>query len=240
VTGPSVEAALADLARQIAWPGEVNVAIPGPRRQQRRLAWAAVLAGVALLLALTPPGRQAVAGLARVVGIEIEFRELDVTVGDDLSLGRAVDLTGAAAAVDFELQVPRQLGLPDALYVRSGGAPIPQVWMVWAASDVVPEVDDTGVGALLTQFRAVPEVESLTKLAGAGVDVVQVDVGGEPGFWLAGGPHVVVFDRGTFAESSRMAANVLIWTNDGITYRLESSLDLQAALALATDLGPAT
>ena len=64
-----------------------------------------------------------------------------------------------------------------------------------------------------------------------------VSVGGEPGFWISGAPHAfffVCYDAGECRqERYRLAGNVLIWEQDGVTLRLESALPREEALAIA-------
>ena len=95
------------------------------------------------------------------------------------------------------------------------------------------------MGAVLTEFRAQLEDEFiLKKLPGAGVDVELVTVDGSEGYWIEG-PHSVgyVDSEGEFREDGpRLAGNTLIWVEGGVTYRLESALDKDAALALASSL----
>ena len=41
-------------------------------------------------------------------------------------------------------------------------------------------------------------------------------------------------------DSARLTGNVLLWEAEGVTYRLESSLDLELSLAIAESLAPVT
>ena len=63
------------------------------------------------------------------------------------------------------------------------------------------------------------------------------DVSGEPGFWISGAPHgffLVCYDAGECRqERYRLAGNVLLWEQDGVTLRLESALTLEDALDIA-------
>ncbi len=102
----------------------------------------------------------------------------------------------------------------------------------------LPAIPGSNAGLILAQFRADPEEESITKLVSAGIQVISVDVNGEQGYWIAGGPHVLVFNDGDFAEPTRSNGNVLIWTDGEITYRLETALNLAEALDLARNLEP--
>jgi hypothetical protein len=64
-------------------------------------------------------------------------------------------------------------------------------------------------------------------------------VNGEPGFWIEGHPHVVdyVDPSGRAGRlSSRLVGNTLLWNQEGLTVRIESSLSLERSLAIATSL----
>lgn len=230
-----VELALADLAQHIDWPPEVDVARSPRKARSRRLVWVAALAAIVIGIAVLPAGREAVAGLARVLGIEIEFRDADPDLAVGLDLGPAVEADDALAAVDFALVFPGLVGLPDAFHLRATRLTT-QVWTVWEPADGLPAIAGTNAGLIMTQFRANPDETSIRKLASANVEVISIDVNGEQGYWLAGGPHLVVFNDGDFGETSRSNGNVLIWTDEAITYRMETSLTLTEALELAQNL----
>lgn len=231
-----IELALRDLRQHLDWPAEVNVALTPRRAPSRRLIWVAAAASLLIVIALLPAGREAVASLARVLGIQIEFRDAP-EVAEGLNLGPEVGANKAAAAVDFELALPTSPGSPDAFYLREPPLAT-QVWTVWEPTNELPQIPGSNAGLILAQFRADPEEESITKLVSAGIAVISVDVNGGQGFWIAGGPHALVFNDGDFAEASRSNGNVLIWTHGEITYRLETALNLVAALELARNLEP--
>ena len=233
---PDLERALHELRHHLDWPAEVDVALTPRRAPSRRLIWVAAVTSLLIVFALLPAGREAVAGLARVLGIEIEFRNAP-DVAEGLDLGPEVREDEAAAAVDFELAFPALAGTPEGFHLRET-PPTTQVWTVWEPTTELPAIPDSNAGLILAQFRADPEDESITKLVSAGIQVISVDVNGEPGYWIAGGPHVLVFNDGDFAEATRSNGNVLIWTDGDITYRLETSLNLPEALDLARNLGP--
>ena len=59
---------------------------------------------------------------------------------------------------------------------------------------------------------------------------------GEWGLWFSGGPHVLMwqFNFGRVHRvETRLAGNVLLWLDQGITYRLEGDLDKSQMLQLA-------
>jgi hypothetical protein len=177
-----------------------------------------------------------VASLAEILGIRIEFRDEASDAAAGLDLGATVSASDVLAAIDFDLLIPVSVGPPDAFHLRPG----PQAWLVWEPTDSLPPIPETSAGLILAEFRANPEEESIVKLANAGVEVISVDVNGEQGFWLEGGPHTVLFDLGDYAEASRSTGNVLLWTDGPITYRMETSLSMVEALALARDTEPLT
>jgi hypothetical protein len=163
-------------------------------------------------------------------------------VGATLLLGRPVTLDDAQAAVDFPVRVPTAAGFnaPGEVYLldQDEGA---MVSFVYPAAPELPASDETGVGALLTQFRGEADRGLIEKgLPGEGARETQleaVSVAGEPGFWISGAPHgffLVCYDAGECGqERYRLAGNVLLWEQDGVTLRLESALTLENALAIA-------
>jgi hypothetical protein len=171
-------------------------------------------------------------------------------VGTPLRLGKPVTLSEAEAAVDFPILLPTAEGFqsPPEIYLLGRGEDA-MVSFVYPAGDELPESELTGVGALLTQFRGHSE-RNLIEKGLLGIDgeptttLERVNVGGERGFWIAGAPHSAFFvcheDGECREERYRLAGNVLIWERDGVTLRLESELDLAAALGIAESMQPAS
>ena len=61
-------------------------------------------------------------------------------------------------------------------------------------------------------------------------------VDGEPGFWLAGASHGVLYEHASGAvreAPARLAGNTLIWRRGGLTLRLEADITKERALAIA-------
>ncbi|MCC2629026.1 MAG: uncharacterized protein K0S14_2676 [Thermomicrobiales bacterium] len=163
-------------------------------------------------------------------------------------LGRPVTLAEAQAAVDFPVRVPTAAGFdaPGEIYLvdQEEGA---MVSFVYPAAPGLPASDETGVGALLIQFRGEADrgliEKGLPDDGAQGTHLEAVSVSGDPGFWISGAPHgffLVCYDAGECRqERYRLAGNVLLWEQDGVTLRLESALSLQDALAIAESV-PAT
>lgn len=247
MTERSIEGALAELAESIAWPTPVDFASRlHLDRQARRtrvplVAWVAGPVALILTLLLIPPARLAVANLLEVAGIRFEFGTTpDLGPSTSLAPGQPVELESAQSAVDFPILVPAALDPPTALHLLQWDLGI-QVFLAWEASERLPEVGASGTGLLLAEFRADLNEAFFAKILEGGTSVDRVTVHGVTAFWLSGAPHVFMFETGRrdlVEDESRLTGNVLIWERDGITYRLESSLDLDESLAIAESLRP--
>jgi hypothetical protein len=226
-----------------SWGGGVGV----------RAAWllaAILLIAIAGGLVLFPEARNAIADRLGLKGVlvrwvdEVPTPELS-RVGSPLLLGRPISLEGAQAAVDFPVLVPAAAGFntPQEIYFldQDQGA---MVSFVYPAAPGLPETDETGVGALLTQFKGEADRDLIEKGllndGGQETHLEAVTVGGEQGFWISGAPHaffVVCYDAGECRqERYRLAGNVLIWEQEGVTLRLESALSREDALAIAESI----
>lgn len=89
---------------------------------------------------------------------------------------------------------------------------------------------------LVTQFRADLEGDFFfKKLVGAQTDIEYLMVRGAPGYWVRGAHFFLYVDEeGRMREENiRLAANVLLWEEDGITYRVEGSFGKATALDIA-------
>jgi hypothetical protein len=211
------------------------------------LVAAILLLAIASGLVLFPEARHAIADRLGLQGVLIRWVDevpspQPSPVGAPLLLGRPVSLDEAQEAVDFPVRVPTAAGFdaPGEIYLlaQDEGA---MVSFIYPAAPGLPASDQTGVGALLTQFQGEADRGLIEK--GLPDDSAQVtrleaiSVGGEPGFWISGAPHgffFVCYDAGECRqERYRLAGNVLLWEQDGVTLRLESTLSREAALAIA-------
>ncbi|TML26243.1 MAG: hypothetical protein E6G26_12165 [Actinobacteria bacterium] len=73
------------------------------------------------------------------------------------------------------------------------------------------------------------------KFVGPTTHIEEVPLG-EFGLWLSGAPHVLVWQFGNV--QTRLAGNVLLWLQSGVTYRLEGQLTKGQMLALARQITP--
>jgi hypothetical protein len=220
-------------------PGRKRVRLPEARRLA--VAFAVLLAVVGAVLAV-PPARSAILEFLGLRGATIErvetLPELPAAVRDAIP-GRAVSLEEAQQSVEFEVLVPGLLDEPDNVFY-SPSVPGGRISLVYGPDDSLPASRYTGVGLLVTEFRGDFTPELVGKLVDGGVSVEPVTVGGQPGYWIEGGPHVFFFRdaRGDVLEDTmRLAGNTLLVERGTTLVRLEGSREL--TLAIAESLRPA-
>lgn len=156
--------------------------------------------------------------------------------GAGVGLGTAVSLDDARGLVDFPIVLPTtpDPGLPDVVYHRLG-----RIALVWSPDADLPATLDPTIGLLISEFHGTFERGVVLKLADAGTRVEAVSVGGAPGYWIDGEVHFFWYldpDGSQIDDTYRAVGDTLVWTRDGITYRLETSLGREAAIRLAESL----
>jgi hypothetical protein len=225
-----------DLPARVRARIEDAVAPPGrrPLRIRARVAIAAVAALAVGGVTLGP----AIADWLGIDGVRVRQEAPPVTaVGQSLDLGEAVSHDDAEAQVGFDLQVPGRLGDPDELWIDHA-ALVPIVTLVYRPRPGLPAAELTGAGALLSELRgAVDDRTVIDKFArDARVELVRVN--GARALWIEGAHEVAMLapDGRIVVERVRLAANVLLWERDGITFRLESVLTRDAAIRIAASV----
>lgn len=226
------------------------VAPPAPVYVRRRLLLVAAVIALIVAAALAiPQSRTTIAGWLDFGGIRLEIvdRIIDrddaslVEIDSSLLLGDESSLGGAVDAVNYPLmQLPDET--PDRVFVRQQENNA-MVSMLYPATDDLPEIGDTGVGALLIQIENRSDFDFLVKHAppDGGYEFVSMDNGIE-GFWvISGNLSAIPYDpRDTFGldKVSRPTGNVLLWNENGVTFRLETALARREAIALAERIVP--
>ena len=220
---------------------------PAPRWSLfRRLPSRAPLVALAALLiavlagTLDPSVRSAVAHFFHVQGVVItrEPSPLPSLPSVRVSPGTRVTLQQAQKAVTFPVLIPDSLGNPDGIYLDrqlAGNG----VALVYLPRQGLPETRTTGVAVLVTEFRASLVGADLGKDLDPKTVIEEISVQGVPAYWIAGAPHTLVVigpDGNARPDSLRLAANTLIWSRQGVTYRIESSLGKQETLRLAESM----
>ena len=207
-------------------------------RHWRRVAvGAAVAAAVALLVLVIPPARHAVADLFGIGGERItRTSSLPSNLGTRFDLGRPIDVEDARRHASAPIATPDRIGAPDAAFT---GRPAAGTSFVWKPSAPLPRVFDSDIGLLLTEFPGGLNRQLVEKAVPTGTTIEPVTVNGADGYWLGNGVHAFFYldaDGEPQPDTARLAANTLLWARDGVTYRLESALDRDAALAIARQL----
>lgn len=203
------------------------------------IAIAAVVV-VALVFVASPTARQAVADLLDAAGVRISFTaDTTPVAGAGLDLGQPVSVERVPDAVGFDVRIPvgDQPGPPDGIYLSEGD----QVTMVWTGTPALPAAGTTDIGLLLTQGEATHGLEVAEKAVGPGTDVHNLMVEGQPGLWIEGAPHSLTFldaEGNPVEETTRLAANVLLWGAHGVNHRLETTGNLQTAMTFVDALQP--
>lgn len=223
-----LERRLSDLGGAIAYPATptFDLSFEGRRAPGRlrplALAFALLVAALAGVLAFSPGARSAFLELFRLKGATVQLTETLPEVEIQLpSFGERVTREEAERRVGFRLL---DLGEPDAVFVR--GTRI--------ATLVYGPVEKPRLA--LSQLRGGVWDGFVKKAGGGGTTVEQVTVKGEPGLFVSGDEHVVMYldERGRISdELTYLAGTVLLWNRGDLLLRLEGDLTRAEALELA-------
>jgi hypothetical protein len=215
---------------------------PGPGGRRLLLAAAAALLVALAATLLAPASRDAVARWLGIGSVTVTYtNDVPAAAGRTYDLGNPVSPSRAAEranAAGWRLAAPAAAGDPARAFV---GRPAGAVNLTWAPSAERPEIADSGIGLLFTALPGTTDAGGMAKQATGGTTIQLVRVGDRPAYWIEGEPHeVVLTDRNgdIVHDSSRLAGNALIWTEDDVTYRLESALERDEAIGLASTLRP--
>jgi hypothetical protein len=204
---------------------------------------------LALLLGLwsVPPVRAAILEFLQIGAVRIWFTEptpeptLAPTTTPQATptpLQSLLNLAGATTPAEAEAQAgfsirlptyPTGLGPPDGVFYQEVGGPV--VVLVWMNPEKSNQAEYSlqifGEGAVVNKIS--PSV------------VMTTTVNGNPAAWTSG-PYLLAYGSGREAEWEMrylVTGHVLIWTEDGLTYRLESDLSMEEAIRMAESLRPA-
>lgn len=202
-----------------------------PARRTLALAALALLLLAAGAVAAVPASRHAVLDWLGLRSVRIErVTKLPALppgrVGGKLDLGTRTTLPAARAHASFHVLVPPRA--PDEIYFAHtpvGG----RVSLVYAARGGRPRM-------LVTEFRGEQPRGFLFKTLGPGTTAEPVRVNGNPGVWVAGRPHELVFrdaNGNVQSDSVRLAGNTLLWQHGGVLVRLEARVPKAEALRIA-------
>lgn len=177
------------------------------RGQRRRVLAFAVAAGVAALaVAFAVPGsRASLLRFFHVRGAAVSVVDTLPPLTSHRSLGQPIPLDTAS----FRLLLPSGRS-PETAYAGDGG-----YWLRYP-------------GLVLFEFESGGGSEILKKVTVGRARVEYVQVRGEPGIWI-GARHALYLPGGPPVAAGR----TLIWQHGRVTLRLEASVGLERALAIA-------
>jgi hypothetical protein len=147
-------------------------------------------------------------------------------------LGDQVALDELSMAVGFAIELPAGRA-PDAAYAVDAGTGA--ALLAWKADDRSPRLPGTPWGLVLMEIAGT-EQEILVKTVNAFEDTDEVRLDGAPAYWIHA-PHELEVITDSGEERFHIEGNVLIWERGGITYRLETPLDLAATKEIAGSIG---
>lgn len=200
--------------------------LPGRALWTPRRALALATVAVLALLALAAAGRL-VLGAA-----EIRVQPGVSPTGPPLrppELGEPVPLEDLSTRVGFPVALPEGPP-PDAGYAIETDWGSLGALLVWRAQDEAERLPGTPWARILMQLETDRAIA--LKSVGAFEDVREVRVEGRRAYWIDA-PHTLVIRTATGEERLSVQGNVLIWVERGITFRLETTLELGPAVAMA-------
>ncbi|CCH18961.1 hypothetical protein [Micromonospora lupini] len=235
-----LEAELRDLSAWLETPDPPDVTagvrarlVRGVRRRRRWRSYAAA-ALVALLVAVLPPTRAAIADalgeVLRFAGVSIATSptpSLPAGEPSPLPSQRTVGLDEARRAVRFPIRMPSALGPPERATVAAPDG---------TGTHRVATLLYDGGALRLDAFDGRLDLTFHKQTSRPGAEWTEVN--GSFAIWVDG-PHVVSYvDRSgqVRKETARLAASTLIWEQSDVTYRLEGSLTRAEALKIARSL----
>jgi hypothetical protein len=203
-----------------------------PRRRRTVL----LLVAAVVLLAAAAVAAKVVIDLGALTIDTIPGRPtaLPTAVASGPTVGHPVSLEGAQQEAGFPAQMPAALGEPDAVWVDSSddGA---RIVLAWTANGALPPLDGLPWGAVLYEFHGQFEQASKSVFM-EGNTFEDAKVGERDAIWITGQHELdLVTGDGTYARYL-VTGNVLVWESDGVVLRLETSLDLQAAVEVAESI----
>lgn len=223
----SLEQRLQALGRELAFPPEPDLA--GRARSTARpfpWRWVALAAAVIAIAAAfaVPSARTSILRFFHIRGATVERVETLPEAQERSSadgLGRRLSLEQAQRRVGFRLLLPPLPAKPP-VHLLDG-----------VLATVILRVGDEPV--LLSEYSA-RSYELLKKSVSEKSLVDPVQVRGERGLWLEGPPHTLTYfnANGEFQQRTvKITGNVLLWTHDGVTLRLEGRISKAQALRIA-------
>lgn len=219
----------------------VSAAIHSEPKRRWWLPYSLVATALVIALISAPQVRSAIWVWLEVVGIELRTSE-SPRKGDELPLldeslfGVPSTLAEAEDAFGKPLALPTDTlsSSPDDIYLKTDGNGIVAVTFVYAASESLPAIGESDIGAILTQFTGSSGSPYLLKF------MMEFD---HPVYVSEDNVQMQWIERGELTSASepdawRSSANVLIWGDGNSGYRLESGLSQKESESIAESMAP--
>jgi hypothetical protein len=248
MTNEQVAAAVLALGRELAYPPAPSMrsAVTARLENERAAGARPAFPGRALwsrrrVLVLATIGLLAAVALAAAARFAIGAIEIRVQPGSPSAslppvepgaLGDPMPVREAFARAGFEPSLPAGPA-PDEVYVVDTLFGDPGLLMAWRPSATYPALPGTEWGLVLMAFQG--DEGTVVKTVQAFEDVHEASVNGASASWIPV-RHVLVIETERGSRTFSVLGNVLIWRVDGITYRLETSLDRASALEIARSI----
>ena len=146
---------------------------------------------------------------------------------DDLQGETTLDAATQKASFTLQLPAyPAELGMPDRVFIQDMDGAV--VILVWTA-----ERDPEKAELILYEIAPGSWAGEKSML----YTLERTQVNGREAAW-AEGPYMLNLSNGNTDMRRLIAGRVLIWNEAGVTYRLESNLDLSQAIEIAESLEP--
>lgn len=209
---------------------------PRTWRPARRALLLAALAALLVIGVVAGIGF-AIGGLKIVFGGPPPGSPLPSALVAERGFGQRTDLDTATARLGG-LLVPdgSVLGAPDHVYYDDRTR---AVALAWGARSGLPADPASGLGIVVTEFRADITPGTFIKVLHEGALLQHVAVGGMPAYWIARGEHFLFFQgpNGERLDSTlRLVGSALIWEQGGITLRVEGAPTLEDAVRVAESM----
>lgn len=218
---------------------EVKAEIAPRHRGSLLLPIGLIAAALVLLLLSTPQARSAMVDALSVVGIEIRTAELprsgeELPLLDESLFGTQVTIDQASEAFYGELLFPTTFlpDTPDAVYLMTHDTGLVSVTFVYLASDTLPAIGESELGAILTQVSGPADVPYLYKTTFETGPIVFVSDTNVQMQWIEQGE----LSRSDDSHGWRSSANVLIWLDGPHGFRLESGLSQEQSILIAESM----
>ncbi len=215
----------------------------GRRGRARMRVLVAVAAAIVVIVAAVvaaSPARHAIADWIGIGAVEIRHSDTPLPNGSapdtfpgapssaaGNTAAAARDLAGARARMQFPVKTPRiatagaLLGVQDD--ERVPGGLVALRYRDFSLTEIASDVNTGPVFA---------------KVLGPGATATPISAAGESGFWIAGTHQVAYMNRNHQFEMDtvRRSGPVLVWSDGGVTYRIEGLRQLADAQAVANSL----